>query len=259
MMYYFGHYLWQGELWLTDQGFHISAEATSSQYIPVPPLMTPEMVPFATGVFAVLSSLYLFGYGRKILNWVFCALCIYIQAMDQPSSFSVNRLLISYFFLLSLQPPEEEVEGKRVMSGWLFRIIQLTLALQYFGAGICKGYFGDWLNDMNYVIWSQSQGHYKNLLSAWAIHEMPGFMWSFFAWGTLILETGAPFFLFYNKRTRLFCILGCFLMHLGIAVLMKDLIFFSFQMVTAYVFFLPEQWVLRPMEWLREKIPIFRY
>ncbi len=267
MLYYFSGHLQTPEWWLTDKGFHVSAAATSSHYIPPPPLISAEWVTPAVVTFYVLGGIYLLGYGRRILNLVFCALCVYIQAMDQPSSFTINRMLIVYFFFLSVQPPEELIDGKRVVSGWLVRVIQLTLVFQYLGAGICKWYGGNWLDNvgggvidsMNYTIWSQSQGHYKNMISVWALHTWPRFVWGGFAWATLIVETFSPLLFFIRwKNIRLWALFAAFMMHVGIAVLMKDLIYFSFQMVCSYVFFLPKHWVTIPIQKLRDTIPFVK-
>jgi hypothetical protein len=58
-----------------------------------------------------------------------------------------------------------------------------------------------------------------------------------------------------EKRIRLVALFMGFMMHMGIAILMKDLIYFSFQMVCSYVFFLPESWVVYPFEKIKEKLP----
>ena len=173
-------------------------------------------------------------------------------------------MLIIYFLFLGLQPPTEEIDGRKMVSGWLIRIFQLTLVFQYFGAGICKWHGGNWMDNvggglfesMNYVIWSQSQGHYKNEISAWAINVWPPFLWGMFAWGTLAVETFSPVLFFMkSKPVRYAALFAGFMMHMGIAILMKDLIYFSLQMVCSYVFFLPEAWVVWPFEKIKEKLP----
>ena len=268
MVYYFSGYLKTPEWWLTEKGFHVSAAATSSHYLAPPPLLPAEWVMPAVYSFYTLSGIYLLGYGRRILNWVFFALCVYVQAMDQPSAFTINRMLIVYFFFLAVQPPEETIDGKRVVSGWLVRVIQLTLVFQYLGAGICKWYGGNWMDNvgggvidsMNYTIWSQAQGHYKNMISVWALHTWPRFVWGGFAWATLTVETFAPILFFIRyKNIRLWALFAAFMMHVGIAVLMKDLIYFSFQMICTYVYFLPKHWVTIPVEKITEKLPLWRF
>ena len=56
---------------------------------------------------------------------------------------------------------------------------------------------------------------------------------------TLVFETRAVVFFFWN-RTRIWTVFAGLMMHIAIAILMKDLIYFSVQMMMAYVFFIPE-------------------
>ena len=256
MVYYFGGYMTQMEWWIGDMGFHPSAAATSSHYLPPPPRPSAEWFSPIVTTFYFLVGIYLIGYGRRILNWVFFALAVYVQAMDQPSAFTINRMLILYFFMLGLQPFTKTVtdvagKSKEVVSGWIVRIIQLTLTIQYTASGFCKMH-GDWLDDSTLVrlniVWTQSQGHYKNLISAWAVNDLPMPIWGMLAVTTLVFETGAVVFFFW-KRTRLWTVFLGLMMHVAIAILMKDLIYFSMQMMMAYVFFLPESWVERIADW----------
>lgn len=256
MVYYFGGYMLQMEWWVGDLGFHASAEATSTHYLPPPARPSAEWFTPIVTTFYFLSGIYLMGYGRRVLNWVFFALAVYVQAMDQPSAFTINRMLIIYFFMLGLQPFSEQLvdaagKSKEVVSGWIVRIIQLTLTIQYTASGFCK-MNGGWLHDKTLInlniVWTQSQGHYKNLISAWAVNDLPEPFWWGIAILTLVFETGAVVFFFW-KRTRLWTVLIGLLMHIGIAILMKDLIYFSMQMMMAYVFFLPEAWVVKLADW----------
>ena len=236
MLYYFYGYLKTPEWWLTNKGFHVSAEATSLHYLPPPPLPPAEWLTSLTIGFYFLGGLYLMGMWRRVLNWVFFGVCVYIQAMDQPSSFTINRMFIISFFFLGLQSKEEWIDGKRMTSGWIVRIFQLTLVIQYIGAGICKFYWGDWLG-RNDIIWTQAQGHYKNELAAWAVNDLPMFGWYLLAWFSLGFESLAGVLFAWSRTRHATVVLGV-LFHLGIAVLMKDLIYFSLQMITAYVFFI---------------------
>ena len=256
MVYYFGGYMMQMEWWVGDLGFHASAAATSSHYLPPPPRPTSEWFAPIVTTFYLLSGVYLMGYGRRVLNWVFFALAVYVQAMDQPSAFTINRMLIVYFFMLGVQPFSTKVidaagKSKEVVSGWIVRIIQLTLTIQYTASGLCK-MNGDWLSDSTIVrlniVWTQSQGHYKNLISAWAVNDLPMPLWALLAIITLVFETGAVVFFFWN-RTRIWTVFSGLLMHIAIAILMKDLIYFSVQMMMAYVFFIPESWVVWLGDW----------
>ena len=249
MLYYFYGYLQTPEWWLTDTGFHMSAAATSRHYIPPPPLPPVEWLNGIMIALYFLGGLYLMGYGRRVLNWVFLAVCIYVQAMDQPSAFTINRMFIVSFFFLGLQPREETIRGKRVVSGWIVRVFQLTLMIQYTAAGICKFYWGDWLS-RNDIVWTQAQGHYKNELAAWAINDLPTVYWVLLTWFSLGFETLAVFLFAWRKSRHATVVLGV-LFHLGIAMLMKDLIYFSLQMLTAYVFFVDPKVLHRVQSYFR--------
>jgi hypothetical protein len=236
MAYYFSGHLKTPDFWLGERGYHVSARATSAHYITPPPLPPEAWLNGIIAAFYLICVLYILGIGRRLLAWVLFAVAVYIQAMDQPSSFTVNRMFIVSFFFLALQPKEFVIEGKRRVSGFIIRFFQATLLVQYSTAGICKMYSGDWLESAS-VVWTQSQGHYKTPLAAWAVNDMPMFMWWGLAASSLVFEFAAPLF-FICKRSRMAAIVFGILFHLSIATLMKDLIFFSLQMITPYVFFL---------------------
>ena len=278
MIYYFSFFLLTPRYWLTDIGYHVSEEATLGHYLP-PPVLPPESwLVWILPAFYCSTFAYLFGYGRRIFAWVFFAVAVYVQAMDQPSAFTINRMFIISFLILALQPPHRK-EGESVwVEGWVPRFFQATLVIQYSTAGMCKMISGNWLvaplkkllsgdptefwetaaNNPMYlinivepdIVWSQSQGHYKNIISAYAVNYMPLPLWWVLAAATMIFETGA-IFLFTWKKTRIPIVIFGVLFHLGIAILMKDLIFFSLQMITAYVFFVPSGWLYR----LRDALP----
>ena len=195
-----------------------------------------------------------------LIVWFLFAISVYIQAVDQPSSFTINRMFIISFLILALQTPFYFREGKEWAAGWVHRFFQATLLIQYGTAGVCKMVSGNWLikpiqeallgnpenllrelnTDPIYLlnivdpttVWGQSQGHYKNIISAWAIHHLPLPIWWCLAISTLIFEFGAPFF-FIWKRTRIPVVIFGVLFHLGIAILMKDLIF-TFLRISIY-------------------------
>ena len=251
-LYYVSSFLPTATDWLSTTGFYLSAEATSAHYISPPERMPVEWVPWAVGAFYFVGGLLILGQFRRFCAWALFASALYIQAMDQPSSFTMNRLYIVYFLMLGLMPAVQTIDGKKMISGWFIRFFQVTLLVQYGVAGFCKGYTGDWLFKPM-TVWTQSQGHYKNPLSAWAINDMPDPIW----WGlwasSFIFEAGAPL-LFGWKRTRHYTVIFGVLFHFGIAALMKDLIFFSYQMVTSYVFFVDPHYIHRAESWVKERL-----
>ena len=278
MISYFSFFLLTPRYWLTDVGHHVAEKATLSHYLPPPTLVPESWIWFVVPAFYVCTTAFLFGYARRIISWMLFVLAVYIQAMDQPSSFTINRMFIISFLILALQPPNRVEGGKKWIEGWVPRFFQATLVLQYSTAGICKMVSGNWLispikkllsgdtsefwefaatNPMYLInivepdiVWGQSQGHYKNIISAYAVNYMPLPLWWCLAATTMIFETGAIFFFTWKKTRVPIVILGVFF-HIGIAILMKDLIFFSLQMITAYVFFVPSGWLYT----LRDKLP----
>ena len=166
------------------------------------------------------------------------------------------------FFVLALQSPTFIQDGKKWIAGWVPRFFQLTLLIQYSTAGVCKMVSGDWLvlgkGDWLYklnlvkpdIVWTQSQGHYKNIIAAYAVNYLPWPIWWSLAMATMIFETGFPLLILW-KRLRIPVLIFGVLFHLGIAMLMKDLIFFSLQMITAYVLFLPPAWLHRVQNWFK--------
>ena len=88
------------------------------------------------------------------------------------------------------------------------------------------------------IVWTQAQGHYKTILAAYAVNHAPLILFAFMGITSFLFELLAPLLIGW-KKTRPYSLIFGVLFHLGIAVLMKDLIFFSLQMITAYIFFVP--------------------
>ncbi len=264
MLYYFAGHLKTPAYWLSEKGHHVSPEATLSHYIPPPVLVPESWLPFVIVAFYSIGILYMFGYFRRYFVWIIFAVAVYIQAMDQPSSFTINRMFIISFFVLALQAPTIWKDGRELIAGWVPRFFQLTLFLQYSTAGVCKMVSGDWLvlnkGDWLYslnivmpdIVWTQSQGHYKNYISAFAVNYLPWPIWWTLAMSTMIFETGFPLLIIW-KRIRIPTLIFGVIFHVGIAILMKDLIYFSLQMITAYVLFLPPSWLHDAQRWLKQK------
>ena len=180
--------------------------------------------------FILLFVLYMLGYARRFIAFVFFLCAVYVQAVDQPSAFTVNRMFIISFFVLSLQPPEYEENGRRYISGWVVRFFQLTLLLQYSTSGVCKANPGDW------ILWGSLislehcldtvpgplQEHIGSLRC-----ELFTMVYLYLSLFSYLFELMAPVW-FGWKRSRYFAVVFGIFFHLGIAVLMKDLIYFFF-------------------------------
>jgi hypothetical protein len=258
MAYYFSSFFHRLDIWIGDGGYRVSTAATSSHYLD-PPATVPDgyLMPVAIG-FYLLCIIYLLGYARRVFAFVFFCICMYVQAVDQPSAFTVNRMFIVSFLLLALQPPEIEINGRKYVSGWIIRFFQITLILQYTTSGICKANPGDWIifDPFSFhwnIVWTQSQGHYKTWLAAQAINELPFIFWAVTSLFSYLFELGAVVW-FGWKRTRYFAIIFGIIFHMSIATLMKDLIYFSFQMITSYIFYVQHEHALLGLKYIYKRL-----
>ena len=259
---WFARWSWYGREWLTDYGFHISAEATNQVYpAPFPLLPAVLLFPFIAVVYANTIAIIL-GVGGRPVRMLQFAIAVYVQLVDQPSSFTLNKLYIFFYFVMAVAPSLQRVRVARDdddndvsdddgagsdapvlrQSAWPVRTVQATLLIQYCTAGTCKAYWGDWMDHTD-ILFGHSVGIYRTWIAGLVVTYMPHFFFVALSATSLAFEIFAPV-LFMWKRTRLFACAFGVLLHAGIALLMKDLIFFSQQMVTFYVVFLPTSWVL---------------
>ena len=225
--------------WLTSWGFHYSTAAHDYWFPPPPPLLPESLVvPFllcflATIVVVILRPSRLATAG--VLGAV-----LYVTFADPPSSFTLNRIYIVIYSILVLAPSPRRISGpngpRLLQSVWPVRVLQATLVIQYFSAGYCKVVHGNWLEDP-LVVWSQSQGHFMNDLSYWLLANAPLFFWTVLQYASLSFELLAPL-LFLTRRLRPIGILWGIGFHLGIALTMHKLIYFSLQMMCFYILFL---------------------
>ena len=252
-LFYLSYELPYASEWLTDYGFHLTRETISGNYPRPAPLLPAEwMWPVVGGFLAILLA-YIGGLWRRVLIWPVLVGALYAQMVDQPAAFTINRLYIVGFFFLAVGPrPKPGPDGQRVLSAWGVRIIQATLLLQYMGAGFCKIIAGDWLSRPD-VLWTQSQGPFRTPAAGWALLELPMPVWWVMAYVGLLFEMFAPV-LFLWRKTRLPTILYGVVFHLSIALLMKDLIYFSVQMIAFYALFLTPDEIRWPIRKLRSML-----
>ena len=266
--------IWMGrsfftwEEWLTEAGFHLNREELHSMGYPAPwPLLKPwQVLCFAWSI--LLSALLLLwplndrrssvgrgsqpqGLGRwgqgmpAARPWMrrlglagLCACAWYAQRVDDMSAFTLNKLYIGVYTLLALAPGmwREPATGRLMQSAAPLRVLQATLILHYFAAGLAKA-GGDWFKGGD-VLWSQVQGVYRTELAAWLLRHLPLWGWSVLQYLALAFELLAPL-LFTVRRLRPVALVLGIGFHLVIALMMKDLIFFSLQMWTFYLLFWP--------------------
>ena len=227
--------------WLTVAGFHLQkVELQSMGY----PESWPLLVGWQAAVFAVMVmagsvSLLLNWWRRAALILLFgCAL--YAQRVDYMAAFTLNKLYVGIYALLALGPGmwRDQQTGRLMQCAAPMRVIQATLILQYFAAGLAK-VDGDWLKSGD-LLWGHVQGVYRTEIAAWALRTLPRWAWTAQQHGSLAFELLAPL-LFTVRRLRWVALSVGFGFHLIIALMMKDLIFFSLQMWTFYALFWPEK------------------
>jgi len=186
---------------------------------------------------------------------------VYVTAADAESAFTVNKLFIVGYLVLALAPAPVlvEIDGRRVwrQSAWPLRVLQSTLLIQYFTAGTCKIFHGDWLHLGFYhgdwkqnpdVLWSQVQGVYCTRLAAWMLRNLPRWVWSLQQDSALAFELLAPL-LFIHRRLRGAGMVWGIGFHLMIGLTMYKVGLFSLQMVSMYSLFLSPELLHRLSGW----------
>lgn len=255
---YIAEWIQNGYEWLTPRGYHVSLEHQSSVYPDPWPLLPESLLPlFGVLLFGSATAVVL-GLARRPALWLCFACAFYIQSADLISAFTLNKLFIVTFFVLAIQPAAREVKlegtGETVlrMSAWPIRIIQGMLVIQYGTAGTCKIFHGDWMQNPD-VLYTHAVGLYRTDFAAWVINNFPHFTWPIMGYSALAFEALAPV-LFLVRKLRPVAFVWGYGFQLTIAAMMKDLIFFSLQMMSFYLLFLPEAWVVRWEESLQRRI-----
>lgn len=245
--------------WLTTDGFHIVNSSRNTAYPAAFPLVPKDwLTPFLILLFGA-PTLLIFDRGGRIIKGSVLALAVYIQLVDQVASFTLNKMYIVYFFFIFIAPRPRNVsidgQTRLMQSHWPARMVQATLLIQYTTAGLCKVFWGDWLK-VHDILFGHSVGLYRTEIAALLIEYLPHPAWWFLSYGALLFELLA-LLLFLPRRVRIMgCLIG-FVFHMTIAVMMKDLIYFSIQMVTTYVLFLPTEWSVA-IETRLQRLPFVR-
>ena len=240
--------------WLTDAGYHVSAAGTSPAYpTPLPPLPEALLIPFMVLLIGS-ASINVIRPGWRSIRLLLLGLAVYLQLVDQPTAFTLNKLYIVFFFVLSLaRSPRMFMDDDGVVRGyisaWPVRVIQATLIIQYFTAGISKAVWGDWLSRPD-VLYTHAVGLYRNEVAALLVHNLPAVFWPVMAYGALAFELLSPV-LFLVRPLRIVGVIWGVGFQLMIALMMKDLIWFSLQLISVYILFLRPDLVIRIEQALR--------
>lgn len=242
--------------WLTPAGFHVSPAASHGLQLPIPLLGSVALPVFLVLYLGSMVAILLDLRPRLFAPVVFVGL-LYVTTADRLASFSMNKLALVAWLVLLLTPwPEsgaqsesESAQLRSARSAWPLRILQATVLLQYFGAGVCK-LRGGWLSSSR-VLWLQAQDVYMTDLSAWMVRELPLWVWAGLQHGALAFELLAPI-LFGVRRLRPLGFAWGLAMHLGIGLMMYRVGYFSLSVVAYYVLFADERRLLALRQRLRE-------
>jgi hypothetical protein len=228
--------------WLTSRGFHVSA-AAAGVYQPVLPPLPPALLPvFAAFYLGAIVSLIV---GFKVRGAVLGSLAgtMYVTFADPLSAFSLNRIYIVALAILACVPLGAHLSVGSAPTGqhsvWPIRVLQATIVLQYFMAGVCKAMHGDWL-ESPLVLWTQAMGYYRTDVAAFFLRMLPPGAWAAMQHTALGFELLAPVLFGVRRLRPVAFLLGAAFQVLS-ALLMDRLVYFGLQLLAFYVLFVDER------------------
>jgi len=213
--------------WLGAQGFHLLT--------PTSRLFPPLAIPWPLVLwYVVLSGVLLMFFRQTVaIGCLIAASGFFFVTMCDPASIAALNMNFIFGFAVIFWSSGLSKTTNGMMSAWPAYLIRIYLVTVYFGSGWRKSVFGDWLTNPHTLVDCMS-GFYATHLTRWLYPVMPLFVWTLMQYATVSFELGAPLLLLYPPLRKWGVLLGC-LLHIGIALLMKDLFYFSFQMLTFYV------------------------
>ena len=230
--------------WLTDAGFHLSADELAMMGYPPPfPLLSGMGVASLGATIALAGAAHIFNIFRRLSLAVLLGAAVYVQGADLMAAFTLNKLYVGVYGILLFTPGyfRDPTTHRLMVSAVPMRLIQATLILQYLAAGMGKAFGGEWL-DYSDVLYTQVQGVYRTEIAAWCLRNLPVWSWTIMQWTALLFELEAPLLFCVRKLRPVAFVIGMGF-HLMIALFMKDLIYFSLQMWTFYALFVsPNEW-----------------
>ncbi|MCX6853859.1 MAG: HTTM domain-containing protein [Verrucomicrobia bacterium] len=233
---------WQGvswREWLTEEGFHLNAEELAAVGSPEAlPLLTQSGVALLAVVICFSATGLICNRSRRLALLGLFVTAIYTQGVDWAAAFSLNKFYVAIYGLLLVTPGyvRDAVNGRLIISAVPVRLVQGTLICQYLASGTAKAFKGDWLKHSD-VLYTLIQGLHRTEFAAWCLRTLPVWSWTAMQWTTLLFELEAPVLFCVKKLRPIAFVIGIGL-HLMIALMMKNLIFFSAQMWSFYALFI---------------------
>lgn len=234
-----GFNFWEWRDWLTDHGYHLTVEeARLLGYPPPLPTMPEWLVPIFGLSLLMAAGAVMLNRGRRLGLWVLFFIAVYVQAVDYLSTSAQNKMCIALYALLATGPglkwnqERQRLEVSRALPG----VIMAMLVIIYWAAGWTKAFQGGaWLAHADSLKLAVA-GFHRTEMAAWALRLWPDWVWTAGQYGTLVLEIGAPIW-FVWRRTRSWALLAGIGLHVGIALMMRNVGLFSLQMVAYYPLF----------------------
>jgi hypothetical protein len=213
--------------WLGSYGFHLPTSA-STIFAPLPSPFPVILwsVTLAGGLLLFFSKTVLWGSLLAGAGFFYATMC------DVASRGALNMHFLFAFALIFWSAGLGRI-GKTIMSAWPTYLIRIYVVMVYFGAGWRKVVYGNWLDKPD-TLFICSMGYYTTNATRWLYSNAPFFTWTLLQYTTVAFELGAPLLFLYPPFRKIGVIAGC-LLHFGIAVLMRDLYYFSLQMITFYI------------------------
>jgi predicted DCC family thiol-disulfide oxidoreductase YuxK len=134
-------------------------------------------------------------------------------------------------------------------AGACTRLMQIQMALLFFGSGLAKLGNEWWTGDAVWLVFTQHE-YYQPLLLDLLARQY--WMVNVASWATVVIEIAFPF-LIWQRRTRPFLLTDAIFLHLMFAFLM-GLFYFSFVMIMGHMSFVRPEWLTRLGEAWKRKV-----
>ena len=213
--------------WLGSDGFHLMAP-TNAVFAPLPPPW-----PLILWWMTFAGSLLMFFRQAIAVGCLLAGSGFFYATMCDPASTGALNMHFLFGFAVIFWSTGLRKAADIRMSAWPVNLVRLYLVVVYFGSGWRKVIYGNWLSDPNALLHGIT-GFYTTNLTLLLYPVMPLLAWTLAQYAAVTFELGAPLLLLYPPLRKWGVIYGC-LLHIGIALLMKDLFYFSFQMLTFYI------------------------
>jgi hypothetical protein len=213
--------------WLGSEGFHLTSPATAV----FSPLSSSWPLVIWRMTFA--GALLMFFRRAVAIGCLLVGSGFFYATMCDPASIGALNMHFLFALAVIFWSTGLRKAADVTMSAWPVYLVRLYLVVVYFGSGWRKVIYGDWLSNPDALLHCMT-GFYTTNLTRCLYSVMPLFTWTLTQYAAVTFELGAPLLLLYPPLRKWGVIYGC-LLHIGIALLMKDLFYFSFQMLTFYI------------------------